>query len=447
MNKPQWLLLGIILLLAFVLRLGAATYWHRTAQAEGRLFRLGDSHSYWTLASQLGRGLPYQYGGPDASIFRAPLYPLLLAPLTRWADEQQAVWWARVVGCALGTMAVAGVALLAVRLGGISAGLLAAALAAVYPSALGMSAIILSEALLVPLMVAHLLLWQSAWRSESKAGLATYAMLAGGIAGLAVLARPSWLLFAPFACMVGIVLGGGPERDSGRRRHALLFLYTLLGLCVVMSPWWLRNARLTGRFVPTTLQVGPSLYDGLHAGATGASDEGMAFMKTFVDEQQRADAAHRGPLPSTLEYRVNQRAQAAAIAWARQHPAEVVELAGRKFLRTWSLWPDGGELSSATLRLAITVSSFGILMLAIYAQFRVIRPISWSAGICWLPCLYFTLLHMVFVGSIRYREPAIFVLIAVAGCAIALRFPGRVPRASAGNAPPRVQNRATDSHN
>jgi hypothetical protein len=415
---------------ACLLRLGAAAYWQQTAAAEGRLFRLGDSHSYWVLASQLGQGLPYEYGSSESRIFRAPLYPLVLAPLTRFQDELSAVWWARAIGCLLGTLSVGLVGWLAWRLAGKSAALIATGLAAVYPSAVGMSIVVLSEAVFMPLMLGYLLAWQAAWVETRNQQRWAYGLLAGALAGAAVLARPSWLLFAPF------VWGLGMLTSADRWRHTVIFIATLLGLSVVMSPWWIRNALITGRFVPTTLQVGPSLLDGLHPGASGASDEGMAFMQAIIAEQMAADQVQlnnpqppqSAPLVSTLEYRINARAQQVAMQWALQNPGETLVLAWRKFLRIWSLWPDGGDASSTPIRLALTLSSFSILLLACRFSFVQPRPGGWFYAILWLPSLYFTLLHMVFVGSIRYREPALLVLVAAAASALASLFYGHLQR-------------------
>jgi len=451
-QSRRWLL--FVLLIAFVIRLAAAGYWQQRAATEGRLFRLGDSHSYWTLAYQIGHGLPYQYESPESRIFRAPLYPLVLSPWTRWANPETGVWWARVFGCLLGTVVVAEVAWLALRLGGNAAAVLAGAIAAIYPAAIGMSIIVLSEAIFMPLMLAHLLMWQSAWQAENTYKRWGIAFLAGGVAGAAVLARPSWLLFIPFTWGLGLLTGGlsawrrwmvAARKDRGQRtdgkrekqglfyeiatnasQHSQLAIGSLLGLCLVMSPWWVRNAAVTGKFIPTTLQVGPSLLDGLHAGASGASDEDMAFMQPILAQQLEQDRQQTGPLDSTLEYRVNARAQRAATDWAQQHPGEALALAGRKFVRIWTLWPNGGEINSTAMRLALSISSFAVLLLAIGFSWWYWDNIRWVYGILWVPSLYFTLLHMVFVGSVRYREPALIVLVAVAGCALArcLRLSG-----------------------
>ncbi len=145
---PSSRVLWIILVLALMLRLGAAAYWHRQAIAEGGFFRLGDSDSYWVLAGHLARGEAYQYGSENARIFRAPLLPIVLAPTTLIPDASQAVFAARVLACLLGTLAVFEVMLLAGRLAGSAAATAAGLIAACSPSAIGMSIVVLSEMLL-----------------------------------------------------------------------------------------------------------------------------------------------------------------------------------------------------------------------------------------------------------------------------------------------------------
>lgn len=408
-----------ILLVAFLCRAGFAVYWHERNLAQDRLFALGDSDSYWTLAGQIAQGKDYQYGSENARIFRAPVLPILLSPFAAIAGEDSpenrqrtanCILAARFLLCGFGTAAVWLVAVLGARLGGSCAGYAAGSMAAVYPSAIGMSANILSEAVFLPLMCLHIFFWQFAWRRETHN--TRYALLAGLCAGLAVLTRPSWLLFIPFLCAIGLIFG--PRRWL----HLRIGVLTLLAFCVTMSPWWIRNASITGRFVPTTLQVGPSLYDGLNPNANGASAQGMGFMQRFYEEQIAEDRQTSDP-ESTLEFRLNQRANRAAIRWASNHPAEVASLGWAKFKRTWSLWPDGGDVGSPAIRLGITLGCFGTLLLAVVGTLLALRPVRWEIAVCFVPCIYFTLLHMVFVGSIRYREPAVFLLCIVAGSGLA----------------------------
>lgn len=428
-----------ILVLAFGVRVMAATYWHRQAVANEQVFRLGDSDSYWVLAGHIARGEPYQYGSADASVFRAPLYPLVLSPFTLIDSKSQAVYWARIFGCVCGTAAVWFVMRLAVQieqttawnedvqatptwLPGSNAALAAGCLAAIYPGAIGMSIVILSEAIFCPLMLLTLLGWHRALVSSKFKPVWLTCLLAGAASGLAILARPSWLLFMPLAgCLVLLF--------SRRRAHQLSVLAVMaLGCITVMGPWWIRNYSITQRFVPTTLQVGPSLYDGLHEAASGGSDENMDFVNEFVARQRRLDEEaglsgqpDAGQLSkhSSFEYRLNASMNRAATEWVGKNISGAIRLALVKFGRTWSLWPSAGEVGSTGLRIVLTIGCFGILLLAAWAstsglgsattQYRT------TLALCWGPAVYFTLLHMVFVGSIRYREPAMLVLSALAG--------------------------------
>ena len=106
--------------------------------------------------------------------------------------------------------------------------------------------------------------------------------------------------------------------------------------------------------------------------------------------------------------------------WARAHPLRVAQLAGVKVLRTWNLWPNEPGLSSWPVRIAVCCTYLPVLLLGIVGAGRTIR-LGWPYILCWLPALYFTLLHAVFVGSIRYRQPAMFGLIVLAAGVVGAR--------------------------
>ena len=106
------------------------------------------------------------------------------------------------------------------------------------------------------------------------------------------------------------------------------------------GPWWVRNASIYGRFVPTALWMGASLYDGLNPRATGASD--MRFLEEPeiwpLDElDQDAELTRR------------------AVAFARDQPRRALELAVVKLGRYWSPWPNAEGFARRSLAAASAV--------------------------------------------------------------------------------------------
>ena len=406
-SKRCLLTIAGLMLLAFVLRMTAAGWW-QSRLGDERAFGFPDSHSYWYLAERLATGQPYEYGGPEFRVFRAPAYPLTLAGLFCLVGDDPPVMWARGLGALLGTLVVGAIAWLTYILFNERVAGIAALMAAVYPGAIAMSVFVLSEALFCLLMVAHLIFWVYAARAESRQRVIGWAILAGAWAGLATLARPSWLLFVPFAGIIATVA------FAPRRRHLLVFGCLLVGMIVVMTPWWIRNYRVTGQFVPTTLQVGASLYDGLSPQATGASN--MDFVPRFYAEQKAADALDP-ELPGVFEARLSQRMRDASVDWAKQHPGQVLVLAKTKFVRMWNLWPNATEFRSWKLRLIIVLGYVPLLVLALWGTWKYARR-GWPYALCVIPAVYFTGLHVIFVSSLRYRQPAMLVWIVLAAAAI-----------------------------
>jgi 4-amino-4-deoxy-L-arabinose transferase-like glycosyltransferase len=301
---------------------------------------------------------------------------------------------------------------------------IAALITALYPEAVAISVPVLSEAPFCLLVAINLAIWTAAWKRfaqrtphapreaiphaereeyvSAERGAYVLALFAGASAGAATLVRPSWMLFLPFAVVCGLIYGQ-------RRQQVLLALAMTAGFGVVMMPWWVRNYRVIGHFVPTTLQVGASLYDGWNPQATGASD--MRFVPPFAEAQRKSDADHAAH--DGFEYRLDRRFRQAAWDWARATPGRAVQLAAIKFLRIWNFWPNEPSFAAWPVRLAVLITYVPLMLLAALGLRRAM-PLGWTGVLCWLPAVYFSLLHMVFVSSIRYRQPALLGLIVLA---------------------------------
>jgi 4-amino-4-deoxy-L-arabinose transferase-like glycosyltransferase len=394
--------LGIILAWALALRVAAAVAVERVvagdreANPREKLCLFDDADIYWQLARSIRAGGPYvvwQYDQPHHAL-RTPGYPLFLAACqSAFGPSTLAV---RLVQAALGAVGVWVVYRLTRRIwpedadrGWRSVPILAALIAATEPYSAAASALILSEGIFVPLMLAMLwglaALWPSRDGKEPRHPWLV-ALGTGLAAGAGVLVRPSWALFVPLVLAAWIALAGRGRRLAALRGAALV----ALGLAVAMGPWWARNARVFGRFVPTALWAGASLYDGLRPDADGSSD--MRFL----------DVPAIRALDETTQDRT---LRDQALDFARGHPGRAVELAAIKAARFWSPWPNADQFSSprANLASAAAVIPLYLLLLAgAWDRRHDPRALVLLAG----PLLYFAGLHMVFVSSIRYRIPA-----------------------------------------
>ncbi len=374
--------------------------WRVNRAGDGRVCLLPDTKYYWELARTIRDGEVFQiveWGDIPHFALRTPGYPLFLAACRAVLGDNPL--GARLVQAALGAACVWLVYRLAKATLGEGRERLAqtaAAITAVHPYFLLTSALLLSEALFVPLLLVYLWATAALWDRDHARDAIAPALAAGAAAGAAVLVRPSCLLLFPTAMTAWIV-----SRLWSRRtlRPAVVgALATAAAFAAVMAPWWARNARVYGEFVPTALWMGASLYDGLNPHATGASDMRFLADPEFwpLDERDQ-----------------DERLRAHAMEFVRAHPARAAWLAVVKLGRYASPWPNAEGVRSIWVTVAaglVMTPLLALMAMGLWTLRGDARAWVLLAG----PILYFGMIHAVFASSMRYRTPGEFPAMALA---------------------------------
>jgi 4-amino-4-deoxy-L-arabinose transferase-like glycosyltransferase len=402
-RASRWLSLTRWVACGFWLRVAAADAAQWLAKRRGDLCIFPDTKVYWALAGKIVRGGPYEmvdWGAVPHFTLRTPGYPLFLAACRALFGARAMP--PRLIQAALGALCVWLVARLVEQalpetcrnpLRSVwTVSLIAAAIAAVDPFIVANSAFLLSEALFLPLMLVAQLgmaaLWSKPAWDRSALG---WALGVGVASGAAVLVRPSWALYPPLLGSIWLTACLAQRRSALRGLAFRSTLVMALGLVLVMAPWWVRNARIYGKFVPTAMWMGASLYDGLSPSATGASRMDFLAEPEFWPLDEEAQDA---------------RLRDQALAFARANPGRVVELAAIKAWRFWSPWPNAESFRSTPLAVAsvlITLPQFALLAIGLWDRRRDARALI----LLGLPLIYTFLLHLIFVSSMRYRIPVI----------------------------------------
>lgn len=404
------LLLWSLLFLALALRVTAA--WvidNKVSSAGGKFLIEGDANGYWELAQRIAAGEEYAIHSPPRRILRTPGFPLLLAAsICLFGDS---VFAASLMMAALGTACCWLTFRLAERLFDRATAFCALLLTAFSPLQIGSNVQILSETwftlwVLLSLLSLVPLLWPGP-RASGKprcdlTGLAG-GLWSGIVTGLGVLVRPGWILWPAIVILLVQLTPGA----RGRWQRIVLAGVFCVACWLVLVPWAARNYQVSGHWIHTSLWSGPSLYDGLNPRATGSSD-----MRFLDDEQLYAKMS---------EYDVNQHYKQRSWQFVIGNPVRVMQLAYLKAFRYLSPTLQANGFSGGIFAV-ICVVWYGFFWTSLCAGVFSARAVPWKLALLAAPFLQFLLVHMVFVGSVRYRLPVEFPLSVICAHGLASRM-------------------------
>ena len=191
------------------------------------------------------------------------------------------------------------------------------------------------------------------------------------------------------------------------RRPAVLLLITLV--CVLL-PWGVRNYLYFRAIVPLTTNSGYTLYDSFNPRANGGTD---VTRFTVPPSFSQLNEVERDRAWKRLTYR--------AIA---ENPPRVFSLAIRKFAKFWALMPNA-EAYRTPESIVIFLCYYGVLFFffvtgVLLLVKRLFGGKEGQAGeyILLLPVVFLTFLHMIIIGSLKYRMPAEPFIIVIAALGI-----------------------------
>ena len=364
-----------IMLIAFLLRAGLA-------MVHPMFFP--DSWDYNALAHTILAGTTYEVRGLFAS--RLPGYPVYIAIIEYlFGPAPIAVLLSQAV---CGSLTVLLVFLMGRRINS-SVAIIAALLVAVDPLSVAFSAALLSEIPFTLILVFSLWLCVGIMENPRPPGPWVLLGLSWGIA--TYLRGEAILLIFP---LIGWV-GWSCLKNRAGANHLGIYIRMMLSLLLTVAclmPWWIRNYRIFGQdfFRMSTLQ-GISLYEAVYPQATGGP--------------RQSDIR---PPPAIKKLNESQRDLAwtrRAWHWVYADPLRIAWLAVIKIGRTWSPWLHARHFRAWWINVPLmlwTIPQFVLALRGLFAARRIVIPAG-LLGILLLTMLYFTMMHALFIGSVRYR--------------------------------------------
>ncbi len=465
-----------VLLLATLIRGGVLLATHGNLQRDPDGYRrLADNlsttgvYGWRTIAAQ-DQVARDRAGHPDISVrptaFRPPLYPWLLVAI----GGHSATWPIGLLHFVLGAGTCGLVYCLGRQEGCRRQAIVATLLVACDPILVQQSTLVMTETLatflaaLTMVCVAKMARQAPPLRQWDVARIA----VTGGVLGLCILCRPTFLPWLPLIILAEFVVwrgaafpAAGPRGPSNPDPRAMSLAARIAPISIlagatllVVAPWAIRNQMVFGQLKLTTTHGGytvllgnnPLFYDHLRSDAVGTWDgeslsrawSGRSLTSGDADPQWAdlpglARRAQREPSRDSSEFEDDRLAYRLAWRYMCEQPGMCVYASALRVTRLWRCLPHRlGESESRRrtfLRYLVAGWYLAVYTLAVVGLMALGRNLLSPA---WLPglqlCLIFTAVHTLYWSDMRMRAPlAPFVCLAAARGLTALgdRWVGR----------------------
>jgi hypothetical protein len=190
------------------------------------------------------------------------------------------------------------------------------------------------------------------------------------------------------------------------RLHRLLGpIIAILLVFLSLTPWLIRNySHFHSHFFRLSTLEGISLYEAVYPDADGGPKQHLielpSDMKSLSEERRNDEWSYR------------------AWQFIRDDPVRIFRLALVKIVRTWSPSFHADEFRNRPIQFAMIVWHVPLFILGLIGLCAGPLPRSIRMTLL-VPLLYFTLVHALFLGSVRYRVPLmpLICILAAAGAA------------------------------
>jgi len=252
LKKYIWVAIVVILcIIAFIARINAINMVQNV--------RGSDMRNYHNMANNFIENgiLGYSNDGkalePNAHV--TPGYPLFLSAVYCIFGENEAedMYAVKIVQAVLSTLTVLVVFLIGKKICNNFVGLIAAMFMVMYPTFLIVATLHLTETLYIFLFVVYLYIQLIAFDTNKK----WIHFITGIIFGLAVMVRP---VIFPMVLVIYLY----KWIVNGEKRVIKGLLFFILGLLIIMLPWWIRNIVLFNDFIVLCTQTGNPMFAGAY---------------------------------------------------------------------------------------------------------------------------------------------------------------------------------------